>query len=67
MSSYQGMIHLIHIEARDKRRSESVREFLKEVETAFWECNEERKRYKEELDTIKKSLQTISNFIKEET
>ena len=64
--SYDGMIHLIHIEAHDRRRKEWVRQFLSEIEKAFYDCNEERKRYKEKLDTIKRSLKTLENFIKEE-
>lgn len=61
-----NMIYCLHMNAKDKRRKEDVRKWLTEIEQCLKDCNNERKRYKEELDTIKQSLKTLTNLIKEE-
>ena len=54
-----NMIYCLHMNARDKRRKEDVRQFFSEMEVCLRDCNDERLQYKKELDDLKKCLKKI--------
>lgn len=56
---YRNMIYYLHMNAKDKRYTESKRQFFSEMEQCLKDCDEERRKYKQELDELKKTLKKL--------
>ena len=61
-----NMIYCLHMNSKDKRRSESMRSFFYEIEQCLTMCNKERIAYKNELTELKEHILAIQNIIKED-